>query len=133
MKKSSVDKLQKGILLFVAVGLIPIALGYGLVPEKSMTFLFNISVTEVNLAHILRAVMGLYLALIVFWVLGALKEHLRQAALYSMVVFMLGLAAGRLLSVIIDGIPNILLLVYLFLELLFGVLGLVLIQSNKKT
>jgi hypothetical protein len=133
MEKSLVDKLQKGILLFVAVGLIPIALGYGLMPEKSMSYLFNISVSEVNLVHILRAVMGLYLALIIFWILGVMKEHLRQAALISMVVFMLGLAGGRLFSIIIDGIPNILLIVYLFLELLFGILGLVLIQSSKKT
>jgi hypothetical protein len=102
-------------------------------PEKSMSFLFNIPVSEVNLAHILRAVMGLYLALIIFWILGALKEHLRQAALYSMVVFMLGLAGGRILSLIVDGVPHWLLLLYLALELLFGILGLLLIRSNKKT
>jgi hypothetical protein len=119
------------MLLFVAVGLIPIALGYGFMPEKSMSHLFNITVSEVNLAHILRAVMGLYLALIIFWFIGAFKVHLRQAALYSLVVFMLGLAAGRILSVIVDGIPDWLLLVYLALELLFGILGLVLINKSK--
>jgi len=133
MEKSTIEKLQKGILLFVAVGLVPIASGYGLLPEKSMSYLFNISVSEVNLTHILRAVMGLYLALIIFWILGALKEHLRQAALYSMVVFMLGLAGGRILSLIVDGVPHWLLLLYLALELLFGILGLLLIKSNKKT
>ncbi len=130
MEKSTVIKLQKGILLFVAVGLVPIALGYGLMPEKSMSYLFNISVSEVNLAHILRAVMGLYLALIIFWVLGAMKENLRQAALYSMVVFMLGLAGGRILSLIVDGVPHWLLLLYLGLELLFGVLGLLLVRKS---
>ena len=130
MEKSTVIKLQKGILLFVAVGLVPIALGYGLMPEKSMSYLFNISVSEVNLAHILRAVMGLYLALIIFWVLGAMKENLRQAALYSMVVFMLGLAGGRILSLIVDGVPHWLLLLYLALELLFGVLGLLLVRKS---
>jgi len=99
-------------------------------PEKSMSYLFNISVSEVNLAHILRAVMGLYLALIIFWVLGAMKENLRQAALYSMVVFMLGLAGGRILSLIVDGVPHWLLLLYLALELLFGVLGLLLVRKS---
>ena len=130
MEKSRIEKLQKGILLFVAVGLVPIALGYGFMPEKSMSYLFNISVSEVNLAHILRAVMGLYLALIIFWVLGAMKENLRQAALYSMVVFMLGLAGGRILSLIVDGVPHWLLLLYLALELLFGVLGLLLVRKS---
>lgn len=133
MEKSNVEKLQKGLLLFVAVGLVPIALGYGLMPEKSMNYLFNITVSEVNLAHILRAVMGLYLALIVFWVLGAIKEQLREAAIYSMVVFMLGLAAGRLLSIIADGIPHWLLVVYLLLELFFGILGLIVLRQSKSS
>ena len=75
--------------------------------------------------------MGLYLALVLFWVIGAFKIQLRQAALYSLVVFMFGLAAGRILSIIVDGVPNWLLLVYLALELLFGILGLVLIKKSK--
>jgi hypothetical protein len=131
MKKTSVDRLQKTLLLFVAVGLTPIALSYGLIPEKSLDFLYNIQVTETNLAHILRAVMGLYLALIVFWFIGAFKTQLRLTALYSLAVFMLGLAAGRILSVIADGVPHWLLLVYLALELLFGILALVLIRKSK--
>ena len=43
---------------------------------------------------------------------------------------MLGLAAGRILSLIIDGMPNWLLVVYLALELFFGILGLVVIKKN---
>ena len=130
MNKSTVEKLQKVLLLFVSVGLIPIALGYGLVPAKSMDYLFGISVTGINLAHILRAVMGLYLALVIFWVIGAYKVQLRQAALYSLVVFMFGLAAGRILSIIIDGIPHWLLIIYLLLELGFGTLGLLLVKKS---
>ena len=130
MKKSIVDMLQKILLLFVAIGLIPIALSYGLIPEKSLNYLFDIPVSEINLIHILRAVMGLYLALILFWFIGAFKIQLRQVALYSLVVFMFGLAAGRILSLIFDGIPNWLLLVYLALELSFGILGLVLIKKS---
>ena len=132
MEKSTIEKLQKILLLFVSVGLIPIALGYGYMPEKSMSHLFNITVSEVNLAHILRAVMGLYFALVIFWIIGAYKTSLREAALYSLVVFMFGLAAGRILSLILDGVPDWLLLVYLVLELLFGVLGLILINKSKR-
>lgn len=132
MEKSTIEKLQKILLLFVSVGLIPIALGYGYMPEKSMSHLFNITVSEVNLAHILRAVMGLYFALVIFWIIGAYKTSLREAALYSLVVFMFGLAAGRILSLILDGVPDWLLLVYLVLELLFGALGLILINKSKR-
>lgn len=129
-KKSTVDKLQKALLLIVAIGLIPIALSYGLIPEKSLSYLFNISVSEINLIQILRAVMGLYLALILFWFIGAFKIQLRQAAIYSLIVFMFGLASGRILSLILDGVPNWLLLVYLALELSFGILGLVLVKKS---
>jgi hypothetical protein len=73
--------------------------------------------------------MGLYLALSLFWVLGAFKVHLRQAALYSLIVFMLGLAAGRILSLLVDGMPYWLLLVYLLLELGFGALGILLAKK----
>ena len=131
MKKSTVDKLQKALLLFVAIGLIPIALSYGLRPEISLSYLFDISVSEINLIQIFRAVMGLYLALILFWFIGAFKIQLRLPALYSLVVFMLGLAAGRIISLILDGVPNWLLLVYLALELSFGILGLVLINKSR--
>ena len=130
MEKTTVDKLQKALLLLVAIGLIPIALSYGLIPEKSLSYLFEISVSEINLSHIFRAVMGLYLALIVFWFIGAFKTQLRQPALYSLVVFMFGLAAGRILSLILDGVPNWLLLVYLALELTFGILGLLLVKKS---
>jgi len=44
---------------------------------------------------------------------------------------MFGLAAGRILSLIIDGMPHWLLAVYLVLELVFGVLGILLIKNGK--
>ena len=45
--------------------------------------------------------MGLYLALVVFWIAGARNESLRLPALWSLTVFMLGLAAGRVVSLIV--------------------------------
>ena len=117
-------------LLIAAIGLLPIALSYGLMPQKSLSYLFDISVSDPNGIHIFRAVMGLYLALILFWCAGAFKIQVRQAALYSLIVFMLGLAVGRMLSLAIDGMPHWLLIVYLVLELGFGVMGLVLLKKS---
>jgi predicted membrane protein len=99
-------------------------------PQKSLHYLFDVSVSDTNSIHIFRAVMGLYLALVLFWIIGAFKVQLRQAALYSLIVFMLGLAAGRILSLVVDGIPHWLLVVYLVLELVFGVLGILLIKKS---
>jgi hypothetical protein len=113
-------------LLIAAVGLVPIALSYGVMPQVSLQYLFGLSVSETNVIHIFRAIMGLYLALSTFWILGAYKAHLRDAALYSLIVFMFGLAFGRILSIVIEGVPHWLLLVYLFLELGFGAVGVLL-------
>ena len=106
MKKAKVDNLQKTLLLIAAIGLIPVAFSYGLIPEKSMGYLYDISVSEINLTHILRAVMRLYLAMVLFWFIGAFNTQLRQAAIYSLIIFMLGLAFGRIISLIVDGVPN---------------------------
>ena len=124
--------IRQMFLLVVAIGLLPIALSYGLIPQKSLSYLFDITVSDPNSIHIFRAVMGLYLALIIFWLIGAFKVQVRQAAFYSLIVFMFGLAAGRILSLIIDGMPHWLLAVYLVLELVFGVLGILLIKKSDK-
>ena len=126
--------IRQKFLLVAAIGLLPIALSYGLMPQKSLSFLFDISVSDPNGIHIFRAVMGLYLALIMFWLIGVFIVQIRQAALYSLIVFMFGLAAGRILSLIIDGMPHWLLVVYLVLELGFGVLGILLslLQNSPK-
>ena len=70
-----------------------------------MAILFDIDASPVNVSHIFRAVMGLYLAVVIFWVFGAFRAPLRLPALWSLTVFMLGLAAGRLLSLLVDGMP----------------------------
>jgi len=123
---------QSAFLLVTAVGLTPIALSYGLVPDKSLSVLFGIDASATNTRHIFRAVMGLYLALIVFWVAGARKEQLRVPALWSLVVFMFGLAAGRTMSLALDGFPHPLLFVYLVLEILFGIAGLWLLRGMER-
>ncbi len=122
--------LRQGFLVLTAIGLVPIALGYGVAPQQSLEYLFAVSVQNVNGTHIFRAIMGLYLALAAFWIVGAYKAHLRQPALYSLVVFMLGLASGRLLSLVVDGVPHWLLLAYLALELGIGLVGLLLLKRQ---
>ena len=122
--------IRQIILLIAAIGLLPIAFSYGLMPQVSLNYLFGISVSEINEIHIFRAVMGLYVAFSLFWFAGALKIHIRQAALYSLVVFMLGLAAGRSLSMVIDGVPHWLLVVYLALEFGIGILGILMLKKS---
>jgi len=110
----------KAFLIFCAIGLVPIALGYGARPTDSLDTLFDITVDTINLTHIMRAIMGLYLGMVVIWVWGAFDKRLTTPALVSCAVFMLGLAAGRILSFVLDGMPHWLLVVYAVLEILLG-------------
>jgi len=123
--------LRQLFLIGTAVGLVPIALSYGLAPQQSLGQLFGLQVHSVNGVHIFRAIMGLYLALALFWLAGARRQRLRQAALQSLVVFMLGLAIGRLGSLLLDGMPDPLLLAYLVLELACAAVGLWLLRRPE--
>jgi hypothetical protein len=117
-------------LIFCAVGLVPIALGYGAKPSASLDALFGIKVDTTNLTHIMRAVMGLYLGMVVLWLWGAFRKAMEGPALVACAVFMLGLAAGRILSFVMDGMPHWLLIVYAVLEIVLGLMAIVVYRGN---
>jgi len=121
----------RAFLIFCSVGLVPIALGYGAKPSFTLDVLFGVSVETTNLTHIMRAVMGLYLGMVVFWLYGAFNSSLTGAALAACAVFMLGLAVGRLLSVALDGLPHWLLMVYAALEILLGLTAIALYREHS--
>ena len=60
-------------LIFSAVGLLPIALSYGIDPNQILPKLLQIQPVEPGVIHIFRAIMGLYLAAIILWLLGAIR------------------------------------------------------------
>lgn len=126
-------RLQSVFLLVTAAGLTPIALIYGIAPEKTLPWLFGIDVSGVDTRHIFKAFMGLYLALAGFWVAGAIHPQLRVPALWSVFIFMVGLALGRILSLVIDGQPSGLLIFYLLLEIGFGAMGWWLLKDAQAT
>jgi hypothetical protein len=55
---------------------------------------------------VFRAILGLYLAFSTFWIMGILKPDFWKMATLSNFIFMIGLVAGRMLSMILDGIPS---------------------------
>ncbi len=122
---------QKAYLWVSAIGLIPVALSYGVVPELSMNWLFVITVESPNEAHIFRGVMGLYLGFVMLWILGATNERYERAAILSEIFFMSGLAVGRLLSVLVDGWPHWLLAGYIVVEAILAVAGIILLKQGK--
>jgi len=130
MNEARPSMKTRTFLLFCAVGLVPIAMGYGAKPSTSLDALFGITVDTTNLTHIMRAVMGLYLGMVVIWVWGAFKIQMTVPALVSCAVFMLGLAAGRILSLILDGMPHWLLVVYTILEIVLGLVAIAIYRGE---
>jgi tetrahydromethanopterin S-methyltransferase subunit C len=130
MNDATPSMKARAFLIFCAVGLVPIALGYGAKPSASLDILFGITVDTTNLTHIMRAVMGLYLGMVVIWIWGAFDKKMTIPALVSCAVFMLGLAAGRILSFILDGMPHWLLVVYAVLEIVLGLAAIVIYKGS---
>ena len=109
--------LKKCFLIFAFVVVSAIALLYGVSPQWFAHTLLGVSSLDLNLAHILRAVMGLYLALGLFWLTAAFVDRLRNVGLLTTIVFASGLLAGRVISFVADGPPGPLLQLYAVLEL----------------
>ena len=123
-------KKESFFLVFVAIGVFFASLGYGFLPSLTMPFLYEIEVTNTNLLNILRAISGLYIALVTFWILGAYNSNLQLPALWSLTIFMTGIALGRVASILIDGLPSSIFIFYLFIEIISGLIGYALLKGK---
>ena len=126
-------KRESFFLIFVAAGVFPVALTYGVNPQVTLAYLYDIEVNSANLSNIFRAIMGLYIALNVFWIIGAFKKTLLLPAIWSLTIFMTGIGLGRMLSLFIDGIPYPAFIIYMLLEFIFAIFGFFFIKKINKT
>lgn len=83
---------------------VPTAIIYG-TPSILSTNL-NIEVSTIDLSNLLKAIMCLYIGISCIWLVGIIKEKYWKSATQLNILFMLTLATGRILSIIIDGIPT---------------------------
>ena len=116
-------------LTISAIILIIVSLVYGLSPTNILPNFFDFGVESIDLKHTFRATMGLYLGMVVLWVIGIFKSPQWRTATISNVFFMSGLVLGRTISFVIDGIPSIYFSVGLILELTLALWGI--INLNK--
>ena len=98
-KSSIITKIH---LVISVIIVLPIAIVYSFFSDLELE-LFPKTIDEYNFY---KAVMGLYMAFSVVWILGIFKASYLKIALVSHVAFMLGLGFGRLLSLGIDGTPT---------------------------
>ena len=121
-------------LILVAIGLIPLGITYGAHPAFNLlpiSFLDEVEINSIDHANIFSGIMGLYITMAIFWILGAFKKSLTIPALWSLVIFMTGIGAGRAISMITDGMPSNPYLLFLLLEVIFAIIGFMFIKAIK--
>jgi len=100
--------LLKNLHLIISVLIVvPVAFVYGIIPDKALPVFLDFKVETTDLNNVFRAIMGLYLAFSVLWILGVFKSNYWYAATLSNMLFMLGLACGRIVSLLLDGMPSL--------------------------
>ena len=122
----------RAYLLLVAANLVPIALSYGLAPTEILPRITTIQVEGTDQIAIYRAIMGLYLGTALFLGIAAFKPAWKYVATIGAVFFLLSLAFGRIIGLVLDGLPSPIFLFYLSAELLIGTLGLLLLASEAR-
>jgi len=119
---------MKNLHLFISI-LIVISAGciYGFNPN----LLFDVNLNSIDEANILKAVMGFYLGFSSLWILGIIKPTFWRTATISNMIFMLGLAFGRIVSIFYDGMPSTIFVLGTIGELVLGWFAF--IQLQKKS
>lgn len=112
--------ISKNLHLIISTFVVAsIAIVYGFQPNM----VFDVSINSIDEANIFKAIMGLYLAFSMLWLLGIFQIDLWKTATVSNIVFMLGLAFGRIISMLLDGIPTVIFVAGTAGELVLGFYG----------
>jgi Domain of unknown function (DUF4345) len=122
------NQLLQHLHLYISI---PVVIGVALVYGFQPQLLFNIQPNSVDEHNVYKAVMGIYLTFAFFWWYGLVRHQYWKAASISNVLFMLGLALGRLVSFAIDGIPSNVLFVGFFGELVLAVYGMYQLKKSN--
>lgn len=128
------SKLMRFYLLLAVFLIVPIALNYGLAPAETLPKSLDVAVEGTDLTHIFRGLMCLYLGAALFWGIAAFTPSWQRTAVIWVVFFAFSIAVGRVISLIVDGRPSALLLIYLGLEIAAGLLGLFILSvADRKS
>jgi len=103
--------LTISILIVVTVAFV-----YGFKPD----LWFDVKLKTIDEVNIYKAIMGIYIAFSSLWFVGIIREKFWQMATISNFLFMLGLAFGRMISLLFDGIPSTIFLLGTIGELALG-------------
>lgn len=99
--------LRKHLHLLISICVVfTTAFVYGFNPSYTLPLLFDFQVNTTDLKNVFRAIMGLYLGCSLIWFLGIRDAKYWKTATILNLIFMGGLAFGRIISLMIDGVPS---------------------------
>jgi hypothetical protein len=105
--KNTLNWISRNLHLIISLSIVvPTAIIYGSAPSTLLPQHLDIQVTTVDLSNFLRAIMCLYLGISFIWILGILKIEYWKIATQLNILFMITLGTGRLLSMVLDGLPS---------------------------
>jgi hypothetical protein len=102
---SKINWIFKNLHLIISVLIVlPTGIIYGsptILPQH-----LDIQINTIDLSNMLKAIMGLYFGISFVWILGIYQDKYWKNATQLNILFMLTLGAGRVLSMILDGMPS---------------------------
>lgn len=114
-------------LIISVIIVVPVAFIYGFAPDSE----FDIHLSTVDEFNFFKAVMGLYIGFSLLWILGIFKAKYLKMALITNMIFMFGLGFGRLISIIINGMPTDAYIYGTIGELILGFCGIWVLTRKK--
>lgn len=103
--KRKINWILKNLHLFISLSIVvPTAIIYG--SPSILPKYLNIQVNTVDFSNMLKAIMCLYLGISIVWIFGIWKTQYWKIATQLNILFMLSLAIGRVLSMLMDGFPT---------------------------
>ena len=115
--------IKQAYLILASVVVAGIALLYGVSPRWFASSFLGVADLDRNVAHILRAIMGLYLGFGLLWLFAAFSSKHRNTAVLTTLIFAAGLVSGRIISLVADGLPSRILVIYTLAELVLVPIG----------
>ena len=126
--RNKINWISKNLHLLVSLLIVvPTAIIYG--SPSILTKQLDVQINTIDLSNMLKAIMCLYLGISIVWILGIWKTNYWKPATELNILFMLTLAIGRALSMVVDGMPTA---GYVFGIIIEFILGFYSIYQLKK-
>ncbi|MCL5246234.1 DUF4345 domain-containing protein [Cellulophaga sp. 20_2_10] len=127
---TKINWILKNIHLIVSIVIVvPTAIIYG--SPSTLPKHLDIVVNTIDLSNMLRAIMCLYLGISLVWLFGILINTYWKIATQLTVLFMLSLASGRALSMLLDGLPTAGYIFGIIAEFVIGIFSMYQLKKYK--